>query len=170
MTKIAILGSHPVTKRQAPFNDPDWKIWACSPHNFEHGILPRIDEWFEVHKPAFCEKTRKKPYHDYVRSLEIPVWVRDREEHPNAKDYPEEELKAKYGPFQFTSSIAYIMAKAIDAEPEAIGLWGIMQASENEFAYQRPGLQHFFQVAHDAGIEVVVPEISKLFEPVKDIW
>ncbi len=179
--KIAILGSHPATKRQAPFENPDWKIWACSPHNFEHGILPRVDEWFEVHQPALCKKTRTKPYQDYVRGMigKIPVWVRDKNEHPDALDYPEKELKARFGPFNFTSSIAYIMAKAIadivdartdeDSDDE-IGLWGIMQASENEYTYQKPGLQNFFQIAHDAGITSTVPEISRLFAPAKDIW
>ena len=174
--KIAIMGSHPATKRQAPFDDPDWKIWACSPHNFERGVLPRVDEWFEVHQPALCEKTRKAPYQDYVRSLtgKIPVWVRDRKEHPDALDYPEKEMKERFGGgnfgFPFTSSIAYIMAKAIVEKPEAIGLWGIMQASETEYAYQKPGIQHLFQVAHDEGIDIVVPEVSGLFNAPPDIW
>ncbi len=168
--KIAVLGSHPTTKYQAPFDNPDWKIWACSPHNFEHGELPRVDEWFEVHQPAFCENTRTKPYHDYVRSLKIPVWARDMTEHPKAQEYPEQEMKEKYGPHHFTSSIAYIMAKAIDEKPEAIGLWGIIQASENEFTYQKPGIHHMFWEAHKAGIDIVVPEVSGLFDIPVDIW
>ena len=180
--KIAVLGSHPATKRQAPFDDPDWKIWACSPHNFEHGLLPRVDEWFEVHQPALCEKTRVASYQEFVRSLvredgpygKIPVWVRDKNEHPDALDYPEKEMKEKYGGgnfgFPFTSSIAYIIGKAIDEAPEAIGLWGIMQAAETEYAYQKPGIQHLFQAAHDAGIDIVVPEVSNLFSAPPDIW
>jgi hypothetical protein len=170
--KIAIMGSHPATKRLAPFDDPEWKIWACSPHNFEHGILPRVDEWFEVHKPAFCPDTRKAEYQDYVRSLagKIPVWVRDKEAHPDARDYPEEELKKQFGPFRFTSSIAYIMAAAIDKKPEAIGIYGVMQASETEYAYQRPGIQGLIEEAHRRGIDVYAPEVSQLFRPQEDIW
>ncbi len=187
--KIAIMGSHPITKRMAPFDDPDWKIWACSPHNFEHGQLPRVDEWFEVHQPAFCRETRTKPYQDFVRSItgKIPVWVRDKKEHPDANEYPEKELKERFGESKFSSSIAYIMAKAIaeivDArepleegfhydEPydDEIGLWGIMQASKNEFTYQRPGIQGLMEEAHKSGINVTVPEVSNLFAPVDDIW
>jgi hypothetical protein len=170
--KVAILGSQPTTKLQAPFFDEDWKIWACSPHNYEHGLLPRVDEWFEVHKPALCKTTRRKPYQDYVKSLtgKIPVWVRDKREHPDAQDYPEKEMKERFGPFCFTSSIAYIMAKAIAEKPEEIGMWGIMQASENEYAYQRPGIQSLFKMAHDEGIHVTVPEVSRLFALQEDIW
>lgn len=181
--KIAIMGSHPLTKRMAPFDDPDWKIWACSPHNFEHGQLPRVDEWFEVHQPAFCKKTRTKPYQDFVRSItkKIPVWVRDKKEHPDANEYPEKELKERFGESRFSSSISYIMAKAIaeivDArlyeipdKTDEIGLWGIMQASESEYKYQRPGIQGLIEEAHRSGINVTVPEISKLFEPVEEIW
>ena len=133
--KIAVLGSHPITVWMAPFGDPDWKIWACSPHNFEKRELPRVDEWFETHMPAFCAKTRQRPYLDYVRSLspQIPVWMRDRSGHPCAREYPEKELKREFRPGWFTSSIAYIMAKAIVEKPEAIGLFGIMQASDNEY-------------------------------------
>ena len=167
---IAVLGSHPVTKMQAPFADPDWTIWACSPHNFEKERLPRVDEWFEVHVPAGDKETavkleewmnrfapagevgkiklhpehgplvlrpptRSPEYLAFVRELttQMPVWMRDREGFPDAKQYPEKEMKARFSPFHFTSSIAFILAKAIVEKPKSIGLWGIMQASPNEY-------------------------------------
>lgn len=206
MTKIAVMGSHPETKMLAPFDDPDWKIWACSPHNFEKERLPRVDEWFEVHPTAadaermgkledwlnsptpkdepvkvfktsngpvvVAPPTRTKEYLDFVRELseEMPVWMQDRSNHPHAKEYPMEEMRERFCPFMFTSSIALILAKAISEKPEAIGLWGIMQASENEYAYQRPGIQYFLWEAHQAGIEIVVPEITKLLELPEDNW
>lgn len=196
--KIAVLGSHPETKMKAPFDDPEWKIWACSPHNFEKERLPRVDEWFESHIPA-GDKERICSLEQYVRSVaptgepgrivptkdkgpvvvlpptrspaylafvnelsgQIPVWMRDRTNHPKALQYPEAELKREFSPFHFTSSIAFIMAKAIAAKPEAIGLWGILQASENEWAYQRPGTQYFIWEAHKRGIQVVLPEEAR---------
>lgn len=207
MTKIAIMGSHPVTKMQAPFDDPDWTIWACSPHNFEKERLPRVDEWFEVHVPAgdterqgkledwmnhptpadepvtlfktdkgpviVAPPTRSLEYLDFVRELSetgTPVWMRDRTNHPKAKEYPDAEMKEMFCPFMFTSSIAYILAKAIAAKPVAIGLWGIMQASPGEFTYQRPGIQYFLWEAHAAGIEVIVPEASKLLDIPAETW
>lgn len=219
--KIAVLGSHPQTKMQAPFGDPEWKIWACSPHNYSMGRLPRVDEWFELHKPAqdpdrvvkaedwlehFGEEgritrtkdgkaivvmppTRPQDYLEWVRdevSKQIPVWVRDTEFFAGAStwpdpepaefaprglfEFPEDDLKREFGPFSFTSSIAHILAMAVVARPEVIGIWGVMQASPTEYTYQRPGIQALLFEAHRRGIGVVVPDESGLFTPPDNQW
>ena len=167
---IAILGSHPATVAMAPFDD-NWLIYACSPHNYERRKLPRFDAWFEVHVPV-AHQTRAYDYLKYLETVPV-VWVRDKDalkHFPGAKVYPEEEMKAEFGPFTFTSSIAFMLAKAIKdievglAEP-TIALFGIMQASANEFTYQRPGIQNLIWHAAQRKIHVVAPDISKLFEP-----
>lgn len=183
---IAVLGSHPETVLQAPFDDPEWLIYACSPHNLDYkgkngrdqglrfldggrrpdGGTYRVDEWFEVHLPI-AHPTR--PYH-YLRNLEFlpKVWMRDKESlcyFKGGREYPERTIKERFGPFFFTSSIAFLMAKAIvDCEamgiPE-IGIWGVMQASETEYFQQRPGIQYFIWEARRAGIRVGVPEEAR---------
>src|SRR5882672_892663 len=45
--KVALIGTAPSSRMLSPFNDPSWKIWACSPGNM--GIMPRVDAWFEIH-------------------------------------------------------------------------------------------------------------------------
>ena len=166
---IAVLGSHPATVMQAPFAKP-WAIYACSPHNFEMRQLPRFDAWFEVHIPV-SDKTRSYSYLKYLETLPL-VWMRDEEamsHFPGARLYPEKELKDEFGPFTFTSSIAFMLAMAIkDCEKHnipQIGLFGIMQASPNEYAYQRPGLQNLIWCAAKRGIKVLAPKESRLFEP-----
>jgi hypothetical protein len=166
---IAVLGSHPATVMLAPFSD-DWLIYACSPHNFERRQLPRWDEWFEIHIPL-ADKTRAYPYLKFLETVPL-VWMRDKaamHHFPGARLYPEDEMKAEFGPFTFTSSIAFMIAKAIkDCEMQGIrqiGLWGIMQASATEYAYQRPGIQNLIWEANRRGIKVVAPDVSKLFEP-----
>lgn len=165
--KVALLGSHPATKMMAPFGDPEWQIWACSPNNSSiqsphASVLPRVDEWFEVHLPA-AHVTRSPEYLAYVRELTetIPVWMRDRTHHPKALQYPEAEMKARFGPFFFTSSIALMMAKAIVARPEVIGLWGIVQASGTEYVNQRPAIQQLMWEAHKLGIGIDMPEQAR---------
>lgn len=177
MTKgIAVLGSHPATVELAPFDDKDWLIYACSPHNFEHRTLPRWDAWFELHEPI-ADKTRAYPYLRWLETHETPVYMRDKEAlplFPTAVLLDEEALKERFGPFTFTSSIAYMLAKAIvDAEEKeipAIGLWGIMQASETEYYNQRPGVQNLIWEATKLGMEVYAPDVSRLFEPPKNVW
>lgn len=167
---IAILGSHPATVAMAPFDDPGWLIYSCSPHNFEKRTLPRFNEWFEVHIPL-ADRTRAYPYLRFLETVPL-VWMRDKAAmhlFPGAKPYPEEEMKTKFSPFHFTSSIAFMLAKAIDdcerMGIKQIGLFGIMQASANEFTYQRPGIQYLIWEATQRGIKVVAPDVSKLFEP-----
>lgn len=71
-------------------------------------------------------------------------------------------------PHMFTSSVAYMLAKAIvDCEKngiQQIGLWGIMQAANNEYVYQRPGIQYFIGEAQRRGIKVVANRESCLFD------
>src|SRR3981189_2150960 len=45
--KVALIGTAPSSRMLAPYNDPSWKIWACSPGNMN--VLPRVDVWFELH-------------------------------------------------------------------------------------------------------------------------
>lgn len=77
-------------------------------------------------------------------------------------------------PHMFTSSIAYMLAKAIvDCEQQGIkqiGLWGIMQSTENEYAYQRPGIQYFLGEAMKRGIKVVASRESCLFDMPQWKW
>lgn len=193
---IAILGSHPATVAKAPFEQEDWLIYACSPHNFELRQLPRWDQWFEVHDTVVDSGTRG--YH-YLRSLEESarhklaqgqdpvVWLRDKSAlpwFPGGKLYPEDEMRAKFAlpddPYMqkffrpFTSSIAYMLAKAIDdCETNgipAIGIWGVMQASPTEYVYQRPGIQFFIAQAAARGIKVIAPKESGLFDVHEPKW
>jgi len=166
---IAVLGSHPATVMQAPF-DQDWLIYACSPHNVEERELPRFDEWFEIHKPI-ADKTRGYRYLRYLEDVPL-VWMRDKDAMPlfkNAQEYPEEELKKEFCSNMFTSSIAFIQAKAImkcmELGIKQIGLWGVMQASKTEYFYQRPGIQYFIWEALRRDIDVICPEASHLFQP-----
>lgn len=164
----------------APFDQP-WKIYGCSPHNFEKRRLPRCEEWFEVHKPV-ADATRAYPYLKYLETLP-KVWMRDEDampHFPGAVRYPEAERKARFGPFCFTSSIAYMLAQAIqecdDTGTDQIGLFGIMQSHPNEYAYQRPGIQALVWEATRPDreklglkrIKVYAPDISMLFEPQPD--
>ena len=190
---IAVLGSHPATKRQAPYNDDGWLIYACSPDNSPYGLSPdacappRVDEFYEIHRPIF-HPTRPYEYLDWLRNIPT-VWVRDQIAlrfrapdgtplFPTARLYPEKEMKKRFNYFAFTSSIAFIFAKAISDieefvkegrmggnDPPQIGLWGILQASKYEYEKQRQGTQYFIWEAVRRGIKVLVARESALFEP-----
>ncbi len=196
---IAICGSNPATKHTAPFGDPSWLIYSCSPDNSPYGnpqncgVLPRVDHQFEVHAPLE-DPSRSAAYLCWVAQQPL-VWMRDARAlqsgvFKGARQYPEEKLFGTWtrmkdgsvvptgdGEFcaqMFTSSIAYMLAKAIIDAVEhsipAIGLYGILQSEQEEYKSQRPGTQYMLWEARKRGIKVLVAPESKLLEGPTNKW
>jgi hypothetical protein len=97
---------------------------------------------------------------------------------PSSIRLPLEQLVDEFGPYCWTSSLAYMMAFAImliqmdraipGREPDTvdcIGMWGVDMAADEEYAYQRTGCQHFLGLAKSIGIEIVLPPESDLLQP-----
>ena len=183
--KIAILGSAPSSLALAPFSDPSFKIWACSPGTY--ATLARCDAFFELHRIEFGEVGKphtQVPWFspEYVQWMAMrdpqrcPVWMYDAvPEIPASRRLPVEDLLAKYGTYFFTSSIAWMLACAIEDiidarkqgqnEPDQIALFGVDMAASEEYGYQRAGCQHFLLLASDLGINIYVPPESDLLRP-----
>lgn len=197
--KIAILGSASSSLGLAPHSSPEWSIWGCSP-----GVYPytdRMNAWFELHRwepgvvgKAGTQKAWFSPeYVQWMAKLACPVWMQQHvREIPTSRALPVEELVAKYGSYFFTSSVAWMIACAIEEilehreqlaakltvgstghqpvnaeemEPDVIGLWGIDMSATEEYGYQRAGCQHFLLLAGDLGIQIYVPPESDLLRP-----
>jgi hypothetical protein len=97
---------------------------------------------------------------------------------PNGRVMPVEHLRKRYGDYFFTSSLAWMMAIAIEEimadrdkraviqkGDDCIGLWGVDMAATEEYGYQRAGCQFFAQIAHQLGIGLSVPPESDLMRP-----
>jgi hypothetical protein len=196
---IAICGSNPATKHTAPFGDPSWLIYSCSPDNSPFGnpancsVLPRVTENFELHAPLE-DPSRPAAYLMWVAQQPL-VWMRDARAiqsglFKGARPYPEQKLfgtwtkmrdgsvvptgDGEFCPQLFTSSIAYMLAKAImDAVEQnipAIGLFGILQSEQEEYKSQRPGTQYMLWEARRRGIKTLVAPESKLLEGPVNKW
>lgn len=182
--KIAIMGSAPSSMSLAPFGDPEWKIWGCSPGLYPN--CPRVDAWFELHRwepPVIGKPQLQKPWFspEYVAWMgqQKLVWMQAKvPEIPGSDVFPARELVNKFGNFFMTSSISWMMAMAIDQillereqdpdhdrRKDAIGLFGVDMAATEEYGYQRAGCQFFIQTAVNLGIEIVVPPESDLTRP-----
>lgn len=166
--KIALLGASP-SRHLAPFSDPEWVIWACSDGTVD---VPRCDLRFELHT---FEHLRTEPGADrreieaYLEFLKcFPVYLQEhRPDFPYSKAYPKNEMVRKHGPFFFTSSVAWMMALALERKPQAIGLWGVDMAADEEYGHQRPGFHYFVEMAKRSGVEIVIPDDCTLLEPPK---
>lgn len=182
--KIAVLGSAPSSLKLAPFGDPSWKIWACSPAVYPQA--PRVDAWFEIHrwepgevgKPATQKGWLSPEYVQWMGRQQCPVWMeRPVPEIPNSMAIPWQQLCRKYGAYNFTSTLAYMFAMAIDAigddrsvrdvdgpVDDSIGLWGVDMSAHEEYGYQRAGMQFLIQLAANLDINVVLPPESDLLQ------
>ena len=182
--KIAIIGTAPGSMTLAPFDDPSWSIWACSPGAFPYCASKRSDVWFEPHRwlptaPGLPGAPGTRPwfsadFHTFLGAHKGPVFMSEVQPTiPSSVRIPFEDLIAKYGPYFWTSTIAYMIAMAIDAlqdraargEQVAIGLWGVDMSATEEWSYQRPGCQHFIGLAMSLGINIVLPPESDLMRP-----
>lgn len=183
-TGIALLGTAGYTMEMAPFKDPKWAIWACSPGAYSVCAKNRSDVWFEPHRwlpsaPGLFGAPNTKPwfspeFHEFLSNHKGPVFMSEVQPSiPTSVRLPFEQLIEKYGPYFWTSTISYMIAMAIEIlQPRAaagekvfLGLWGIDMAATEEWAYQRPGCQHFIGLAMAAGINVVLPAETDLMRP-----
>lgn len=177
--KICLVGSAPSSIRLAPYADPSWMIWGCSPGAYpcvatERPIPQQGDAWFELHRwepPVIGRPDHQVPWFspEYVQWLkQFPgvVWTGEViPDLPTSRKLPQRELLDKYGPYFFTSSLAWMLAMAIEHEAQEIALCGVDMSASEEYFYQRPGCQFFIQKALEVGITVTVPPESDLLQP-----
>jgi hypothetical protein len=164
--KVAIVGTAPSSRDLAPFNDPSWEIWACSPGN-AHGVLPRADVWFEIHSNFLWPENQSYgiPYLNWIKDQKGKIkrlYMQDQSLVDWATPLPIQELINEHGKYFFTSSFAYMIAMAILHGAKEIALFGVDMASKDEYILQRPGGHYFMQEAAKRGIKVQVPHESDL--------
>ena len=166
-SRVALVGTCPSSRMLAPYRDPSWQIWACSPDN-AFGRIPRVDVWFEIHGDLEWSESVEwgaPKYFEWLKQQEFPVYAQDQSVIPNALTFPRDELARKFGRYFFTSSFAYMFAFAMQQGAKEIGLWGIDMEVASEYAHQRPALQHFIWLAGTQSIKVLAPDESSIFQP-----
>ena len=165
MKKIALIGSAPSSVALTPFDDGTWEIWACSPGAYPH--LKRCDMFFELHKWEPNEPWFSTDYINFLKGLSVPVQMFDvQDDIPGAVRYPAEEMFKEFGPYFFTSSLAWMAALAITkGGADAIGFWGVDMSAKEEWEGQKQGCHYFIQKARDRGIAVIAPHESDLLRP-----
>lgn len=161
--KIAILGSAVSSVALAPFADLSWEIWGCSPANRD---LPRVDIWFEMHNVEVKKREGLTEWLQWLSKQPIVYMQRGpSQEFPTAREYPLSAMVKEHGRYWWTSQIAYMLAAAIEQEPDVIGIYGVDMAANSEYNQQRLACQYFIMEAARRGIQIVIPPESDLIEP-----
>lgn len=164
--KVACIGTAPSSRMLAPFADPSWQIWGCSPGN--KGVLPRADVWFEIHDDLLFEENKEwgPSYVDWLSKLTIPVFMQDQRYFSHAKSLPVQEMIKEFGPHVFTSSFSWMMAHAMMQGAKEISLYGIDMASRQEYILQRQAAYHFIYVeGPKRGVKITAPHESDIMQP-----
>ncbi len=166
--QIALVGSAPSSDKLAPFGDPAWEIWACSPNNYK---APRVDAWFELHDLERKWVPGNEPYMECLTNHDRVYIARKDPRLPNGIVYPREEMYKFFGDYAFMdtffqSQVSYMLAMAITLKPAKIGLWGIDMAATDEYGLQRPGCHFFFLEALRRKIEIIAPRQSDILNPI----
>lgn len=167
--RIALVGSAPSSIHLAPYDDPEWAIWGCSPGAYPH--LKRCDAFFELHRWRPGEDGFSPQYIEWMAGLTCPVYLlEERPEIPASVAFPSARLLDQYPGLArsfFTSSLSWMLAYAIDHPGvEEIGLWGVDMAAQDEYGHQKPGCHFFMLEAEKRGIKVTVPPQSDLGRPI----
>jgi hypothetical protein len=162
--KVALIGTAPSSRMLAPYSDPSWEIWACSPGNMN--ALPRVNLWFELHSNLLWPEHESygRPYIEWLKQQTFPIFMQDQSLVPNAVTFPRDEMVEMFGDDFFTSSFAWMMALAISKGATEIALYGIDMASRDEYIRQRPGFYYFRQMARQRGIKVSAPHESDIMQ------
>lgn len=167
--KIALVGSAPSSCRIAPYQDPSWKIWGCSPGLY--GIAPRVDEWFELHLWEPGQTWFSPEYVQWLKALPgrgVKLWTGGEVlDLPGSEVFPFDAVQAEFDPHDWygSSTLYWMMARAMREGATKIGFWGVDMAAGEEYEMQRAGLHHLSYIAKAKGIEVGIPMESDLFTP-----
>ncbi len=166
MRKVAIVGSCPSSRLLAPYRDESWEIWGFSPDNLN--ILPRMTVWFEVHGDwgwTGYDPTLEQNYIAWVNTLPCQVYAQRQDIFPKAELFPAEKLVEKFGPYWFTSTVAWMLAFALENGVTELSIYGCDMALKDEYDHQLPACHRFLEIATDRGVPVYVPPESDLLNP-----
>lgn len=164
MKKLAIVGTHPDTRENAPFDSPEFDIWVQN----EAAQMDWCKRWnacFQMHKMEVYTSPNNPTRNDHWDWLqqdhgERAIWMQDRDERvPNSKKYPLEDILktvpgAAWQYFDLTG--AYMMALAIHLGYREIEIYGMDLISNTEYTYQLGCWRFWVGIALGSGINVVL--------------
>jgi len=176
---VAIIGTHPETREEAPWNDPTVDRWVFNEAGSAPWVAGPIQAVFQMHAPEVYRSpaNRSDPKHwDWLQEPHpFVIWMQAADpDVPASRRYPLEAICAELLPglafgdgapvHYFTSSIAYALALALYHEYDRIDLYGVEMGSNTEYAYQRDGVAFWVGLAAGRGAEVVLHCAKPIFD------
>lgn len=164
-SKVAIIACDP-SNSFAPFDSNEWAVWGCnSMWNICRDSFGdfRADRWFEMHPMSVQTDAELSA----IFQCPIPIYhLGDAkfDKAPLGVPYPIEAILNKFPYRYFTCTFAYQIALAIHEGFTTIGLFGVEldQGTARERMVEKACVEFWIGVARGAGVNVVLPEGSRL--------
>jgi hypothetical protein len=161
MKKVAICGTAKETLIEAPFNNPEFEIWAL---NDMHALGIKPHRWFELH--IWDEwKLRHPGTEEYLKTCGVPVYMHEINHNiPTSVKYPIEDIISRFNRKYFQSTVDYLIALALYEGFEEIHIYGVNMAASDEYGHQKPSAEYWLGRAEGMGVEIHLPESCDLLK------
>jgi hypothetical protein len=154
LRSLAIVGSHPDTRENAPFDDPNFEIWLYNEAPMKPEVYGRWDACVQIHLPEVYSATHNWVNADYWEWLQKDhgpdkrIFMHDVDPRvPNSVKYPLDEVLAMHPRKYLRSSPAMALAGAIQMGYKHIALYGNELSSNTEYHYQAPNYTYWIGFA-----------------------
>jgi len=160
VNKLAIVGSHPATRENAPYDDPEYEIWLFNEAPQKPEVYRRWDQSFQMHKPEVYASEHNWVNETHWQWLQQDhgdkiIWMMDRDERvPNSKKYPLNEVLSMVPYHYLRSTPAMALALAVWLGYETIELYGSELSSNTEYGYQAINYAFWIGFAHGRGVDL----------------
>lgn len=170
---LVILGSHPRTRTEVNFDDPNIDIWAFNEVLVHPGFCKRADAIFQMHPRTIWNNPMNaadgEAAREWLKTQDVcDVWMVDdfTDEIPRCKVYPFDEIvatllpnwtldSAKKRKAFFGSSVAYSTALGIYLGYKTIEWYGIELEQEDEYRFQVPSAMFWAGIAIGRGVNFI---------------
>ena len=161
LRSLAIVGSHPDTRENAPFDDPNFEIWLFNEAPQKTEVYKSWDACLQIHKEdVYSSLTNwvNKDHWEWLQQDHGPdkrIFMQDVDLRvPNSVRYPLEEI-LKLVPYRYLrSSPALMLALAIHLGYKHIKLYGSELSSNTEYRYQAINYMFWIGFAHGRGVNL----------------
>lgn len=174
-TTVALVGTHDLTRGNAPFDNPSVDIWVFNGQT-TMDWCPRSDAVFDIHPPEDIYRRSQEdlsfgrwlkaekgiPYYTTAAITDCPnnvVYPIDEVTNDVLRNFQRSGQPNKY----FTSGPCYALAMAIHLGYKRIELYGIEMENNTEYIYQRDGVALYLGIAAGRGIHVEIDGRSMMF-------
>ena len=174
MNKLAIVGAEESTRNNAPYDDPDFDIWAISNYANAPWML-RCDAIIEIHRaPIYTYHPLDHDYWHYLQTTDKVVYMLSgHSDIKGARLYPLQEIKDEllsnirvHGEEieNFGSSLDYAIALALYQGYTEIEIYGCEMRDKQEYILQQPSFTFWVGLMAGRGVNIEMNCTEGIFD------